>query len=65
MRWRYTHILNLVLIHRRYLVDDDPRQTAAEIHHLMHREAHESRGEDVVAHERVPCRPQPFKDIEL
>ena len=60
-----THILDLVLIHRRYLIDDDPRQTPAKVYHLMHDEAHKTRGEHIVAHERIPCRPQPLEVVEL
>ena len=31
----------------------------------MHEEAHDARGEDVVAHEGVPRRPQPLEVVEL
>jgi len=60
-----THILDLVLVQRRYPIDDHPRQTPPEIHHLMHHEAHDASGEHVVAHERIPRRPQPLEVVEL
>ena len=62
---RSTHILDLILPHSRYLVDNDPRQTPSKIHHLMHHEAQDTRGKDVVAHERIPRRPQSLEVVEL
>lgn len=60
-----TYILNLELIESRYRIDDYPRQTSPKVHQLMHEEAHDSRGEDVVANERIPRRPQALKIVKL
>nr|POF13195.1 hypothetical protein CFP56_10343 [Quercus suber] len=65
MAGMYTHVLDLVLVQRRDAIDDHPRQTAAEIDGLVHDEAHDSRGEDIVPQICVPRRPQPFEQVEV
>jgi hypothetical protein len=62
---RCTYLLDLVLVQSRYPVDDHPRYAAAEIHNLVHEEAHDAGREHIVADERVPRRPEPFEVVEL
>lgn len=62
---RGTHRLNLVPIQRRYPVDNHPRYAPAEIHNLMHKEAHDASGEHIVAYVRIPRRPEPFEVVQL
>lgn len=52
-----THILDLVLVHRRHLVDYDPRQTPPKVYDLMHTKTEDTRGENVVANVCIPRGP--------
>lgn len=60
-----TYVLNLVLVEERDAVDDDPRQTTAEVDDLVHEEAHDAGGEDVVADVGVPRRPHALEVVEV
>ena len=57
--------MNLVLVERRHTVDDHPRQRTTKVDELVHEEGHDARGEDVVADERIPRRPQALEVVEL
>lgn len=57
--------MDFVLVERGDAVDEDPRQRAAEIDELVHRERHDARREDVVLHEGVPGRPEALEYVEL
>ena len=52
-----TYVLDLVSSKPRYAVNDYPGQTPSKIHDLMHGEAHDAGGKDVVLHVRVPGQP--------
>lgn len=60
-----THILDFILVHGRYGVDDDPRQAPSKVYNLVHDEAHDTSGEDIIAHKRVPSSPQLLEVIEF
>ena len=47
--------LDLVLVEVGDAVDNDPGETSAEVNNLMHDEAHDSRGDDIVLHIGVPA----------
>lgn len=61
----FTHVLNFVLVEVWYLVDDDPGQSAAEVDDLVHDEAHDARGEDIIANVRVPSHPHALEEVEV
>lgn len=63
--WPITHILNLVLVQRRYAIDDHPRQTPPKVHHLMHEETHNPRRQDIISNERVPGGPHALESVEV
>ena len=46
--------LNLVLVEVGDAIDDDPGNTAPEVDAFVHNEGHDSGGEDIVLHIRVP-----------
>ena len=54
--------LNLVLVEVGDAIDYYPRETAAEVDDFVHHEGHDSGGEDIVLHVRVPTLRQ--KSIE-
>lgn len=60
-----TYVLNLVLVEVGYPVDDDPGQTAAEVDDLVHEEAHDAGGEDIVADVGVPRSPHTLEVVEV
>jgi hypothetical protein len=57
--------LNLVLPEIWNAVDDKPGQSAAKVETFMHDERHDARGEDIVAHPGVPCKPHLLKVVQL
>ena len=77
----FPYILNLVPVEPGYSVDYDPRQTAAKVDSFMHHlrsvslcasrtidSAHkgqDSRGENIVLHPGIPCRPQSLQDVQV
>jgi hypothetical protein len=52
-----TYLLDLVAPEHGQTVDDDPGQRAAIVEDLVDDEGHDARGEDIVAHPRVPGQP--------
>jgi hypothetical protein len=60
-----THLLNLVLLEVWNPVDDHPRQGAAKVDELVHDEAHDTSGEDVVADVCVPGSPHALEVVEV
>lgn len=60
-----TYLLNLVLLEVGNAVDDDPWQTAAEVDGLVHDEAHDARGENVVADVCIPRHPHALEVVEV
>lgn len=60
-----THVLNLVLLEVRDLVDNDPRQTAAKVDELVHDEAHDTSGKDIIADVCVPGSPHALEVVEV
>ena len=61
---RGTYTLNLVAIEQAPGVDKDPRQGAAEVDHFMHHEGHDTGGQDIILHPRVPGRPQALGNVQ-
>jgi hypothetical protein len=59
-----TYILNLVLVERRYLIDDHPRQTPPKVHQFVHGEAHNPCRQHIIANVRIPGRPHALEDVE-
>ena len=49
-----TDVLKLVLVEVWYGVDDDPREGSAKVDKLVHDEAHNTRGNRVILHPKIP-----------
>lgn len=60
-----TYALNLVFVEVWDHADDDPGQTAAEVHGLVHDEAHDTGGERVVTDVGVPRGPHALEVVEV
>jgi hypothetical protein len=59
-----TYLLDLVAPEHGQTVDDDPGQRAAIVEDLVDDEGHDARGEDIVAHPRVPGKPHLLEVVE-
>lgn len=62
---RSTYVLDLVLVQRRYPIDDDPRKTSTKVHDLVHEKAHDSSGQHIISNEGVPRSPQLLKVVQV
>jgi hypothetical protein len=58
-------ILNLVLIHVRNPVDNDPRQRSTKVDNLMHDKGHDTCGENIVLHECIPRCPHSLGEAKM
>lgn len=57
-------VLNLILLEVRDTIDDEPGQTTAKVHDLVHEEEKESSSKNVIVHPVVVGTPNLFEDIE-
>lgn len=60
-----TYVLNLVFVKVGHAVNNHPRKRATEVDDFVHEEGHDSSGQDIVANEGVPGRPETLKVVEL
>lgn len=60
-----TYTLNLVSIEETHTIDNDPWKRAAEIDHLVDGEGHDSGGQNIILHPRIPCNPQSLCHTEI
>ncbi len=60
-----TYVLELPLLEKGNAVHDHEGSRAAEVDDLVHDEAHDAGGEDIVLHPEVPGRPEALGDVEL
>lgn len=58
------YLLDLILPEPRDHVDDNPRQRAAKVDSLVYDKGHDTRGENIVVHVRVPSRPKTLGVVE-
>jgi hypothetical protein len=63
--WEETYALDLILAEEGDFIRDHPGDTTPEVHDLVHHEGHDSRGEHVVLHVRIPCCPSFLEDVEV
>lgn len=59
-----TYRLNLVSPEPGNHVDYDPWQRTPEVYSLVHDEGHDARGQDIVLHVCVPCKPHALSIVE-
>jgi hypothetical protein len=59
-----TYLLNLVLSKPRNSINYDPRQRPAKVDGFVHDEGHDTSGEDIVLHVRVPGEPHALSIVE-
>lgn len=60
-----THVLELVLIHKRHGVNQHPWQAAAKVDDLVHHERHDAGGECIILDVEVPRSPEALEDVEV
>lgn len=60
-----TYALNLVTLEQTQTIDEDPRQRAAKVDQLVDHERHDTGGQDIVLHPRVPGRPQALGNVQV
>ena len=60
-----TYVLELILLEEGNAVHDHKGSGTAEVDDLVHDEAHDAGGQDIVLHPQVPRRPEALDDVEL
>lgn len=62
---KVAYILDLVLVEVGDSIDHHPWDRASEVDELMHYEGQDSRCQDIILHESIPCSPQAFEYVKV